>query len=528
MDSEIIIINKRELTLLKNEIVEIKKKLNDLSEVKKNTNEIKALIISLINEKCDFNKSNDTKENNNVYPVKQKENSENNRKLKTKSLFLERNKVINDNNFQVNNNFIIHNNENNNNNNNKEIYDIIDNYDSKKYNKVENNKVNSNNVKDIESNNKNNNNDIVNIIKVNNHDENNVDLNNKNSCNKKIDDNKLCNNNFDNNNKDSNEKKVENNKGNKDNLNDIDNNKIDKNNNKNNYDNNKDKDKEKDKKDKNNMNNRVSWLNPNKSEVSIQDINNYLIKEEFDDQENIYHYDIRIKYYVELVKKEVNSKSNTGNILHLNMDYLRSCTNEDFIQKWIDYICQVINLNNILLYLMVEQEDLKEVINTAFEKKDLGIFCNNVKVLINRNTTLTNSLNKLNQDIMNKCNTISIKSDYIMDKHIMDYCKTQIRDISNRLSEYNFSGNIISKVKYQLNLKRLSKIYSHIKLLIKKVDTLNHISIYKCVDSNYSQLVDNLVKKYKSQLYDEEYYSGNNSLSFYLNKESFYEKDNTQ
>eukprot|EP00833_Pecoramyces_ruminatium_P017995 jgi/Orpsp1_1/1192027/evm.model.d7180000090045.1 len=83
-------------------------------------------------------------------------------------------------------------------------------------------------------------------------------------------------------------------------------------------------------------------------------------------------YDQRIEYYIKALKYDIfpikNISNSTNIVIEKKLFNNYVSRNSDFDIKFFDYINKIIELNLKILYLMIEQRDLDQVLDAAFEK----------------------------------------------------------------------------------------------------------------------------------------------------------------
>jgi len=248
-------------------------------------------------------------------------------------------------------------------------------------------------------------------------------------------------------------------------------------------------------------------------------------------------YDKRIKYIADALN------INYENDIKSYKEKCKLCDPQEYlfvdeayeeVAKWINWYFEIIKY---IIYLKVEQKDLNDIIKVAYKKYD----CNPkiIKILMDRFTEITNKINQVN----NKYNDmISNLKNYVPEEitennkivkqaiqNIEFGTKSAFKPSRDKLIYNNSSFHIntdeidkyVDKILLHLNRIRLININPSSSLLYKKVNTVNKMPIIELIDSIQQPTEDLLFERYKDKLYDNEFLF--NNLSFYLNKNSFYD-----
>ncbi|ORY70659.1 hypothetical protein LY90DRAFT_667305 [Neocallimastix californiae] len=250
-------------------------------------------------------------------------------------------------------------------------------------------------------------------------------------------------------------------------------------------------------------------------------------------------YDKRIKYIADALN------INYENDIKSYKEKCKLCNPQEYsfvdeayeeVAKWINWYFEIIKY---IIYLKVEQKDLNDVIKVAYKKYD----CNPkiIKILMYRFTEITNKINQVNNkynDMISNLKNyvpeeITENNNYIDKQAIRNEfgpnVQSAFKPFREKLICHNSSFHIntdeidkyVDKILLHLNRIRLINIYPSSSLLYKKVNTVNKMPIIELIDSIQQPTEDLLFERYKDKLYDNEFLF--NNLSFYLNKNSFYD-----
>jgi len=256
--------------------------------------------------------------------------------------------------------------------------------------------------------------------------------------------------------------------------------------------------------------------------------------EVIDEQEPIY--DQRIKYIAKALK--IDFFTNIDKCINV------SCSTETK-EKMKESLKKVFEIREYLFYLEAEKKDLINVIEMAY-KMNYGDF-KSFKKLTERLDTLNIKVNQ----IYKKCDTVkqSMNSDiYLKIEDINDNDiknaesilesminidakkKRKLNELNSFITEFIPYSNDkfymeyqyqISYILTQLNRIRLMFVCPNASLLFKKDNSFKNITTY-CINIPSQNTTESLLLgKYKDHIYDFEYHS--NKYSFYLNKNSFYD-----
>jgi len=250
-------------------------------------------------------------------------------------------------------------------------------------------------------------------------------------------------------------------------------------------------------------------------------------------------YDKRIKYIADALN------INYENDIKSYKEKCKLCNPQEYsfvdeayeeVAKWINWYFEIIKY---IIYLKVEQKDLNDIIKVAYKKYD----CNPkiIKILMYRFTEITNKINQVNNkynDMISNLKNyvpeeITENNNYIDKQAIRNEfgpnVQSAFKPFREKLICHNSSFHIntdeidkyVDKILLHLNRIRLINIYPSSSLLYKKVNTVNKMPIIELIDSIQQPTEDLLFERYKDKLYDNEFLF--NNLSFYLNKNSFYD-----